>query len=326
MNEKSIIELEKTVEKGYSNIVGISVLHEGKLQYEKYFNGCNQDSKVHVYSVSKSVISLLFGIALNQGYIQDINQRVINFSPDYRILNNEKVVQNITLEDMLMMTVPYKYKFPPLTYMRYFMSKDWEKFTLNYLGGKGKIGDFNYTPLVGPDIFSAILMKATKQTVFDFAQENLFKPLEINIEKNIILNTVKEQTTFNKATNISGWVCDTKGLNTGGWGLTLSVSDMAKIGQLILNKGMWQDRRIVSSQWIEDSTTKHSHWDKVDLSYGYLWWILDPEQGIYAAMGDGGNIIYINQDKKLVVSIASLSANKVKDRVELIKKYIEPFV
>lgn len=101
---------------------------------------------------------------------------------------------------------------------------------------------------------------------------------------------------------------------------------MAKIGQLILNKGMWQGRRIVSSQWIEDSTTKHSHWDKVGLSYGYLWWILDQKQDIYAAMGDGGNIIYINQDKKLVVSIASFSANKVKDRVELIKKYIEPFV
>ena len=71
----------------------------------------------------------------------------------------------------------------------------------------------------------------------------------------------------------------------------------------------------------KDSTTEHSRWKKQNLSYGYLWWV--NEDG-YAAMGDGGNMIYANIKKKMVVSIAALFVPKVKDRIELVKEYIEP--
>ena len=83
------------------------------------------------------------------------------------------------------MTAPYKYKFAPCTYIKYFMSDDRVKFTLDLLGGKGQIGEFRYTPLVGPDILSGILVKATGQSVFDFATENLFSPLGITVESNV---------------------------------------------------------------------------------------------------------------------------------------------
>ena len=96
---------------------------------------------------------------------------------------------------------------------------------------------------------------------------------------------------------------------------------MAKLGQLYLNKGIWDGKRIVSEQWINESTCEHSRWEKLQLSYGYLWWV--HEDG-FAAMGDGGNVIYVNKRNNSVTAIASLFKPKVKDRTELIKDFIEP--
>lgn len=324
MNKEKITELEKKIRNDYSNIAGIVVLKNGKMLYENYFNECTDASRIHVYSVSKSIISILIGIAMDKGYIKSINQKVLDFFPEYTVKKREKTIQNITLKDLLTMTAPYKYKFDPYTYIKYFMSKDWIKFTLDLLGGKGQIGEFRYTPIVGPDILSGILIKVTGQSVFDFATENLFSPLGITVESNVIFHSAKEQREFNKAKNISGWVTDPNGVNAGGWGLTLSPIDMAKIGQLCLDGGVWNGKQIVSTQWINESTKEHSRWEKINLPYGYLWWIIDNKEHSYGAVGDGGNVIYFNTKKKIVVSIASLFVPKVKDRIEFIKEHIEP--
>ncbi|MBS7021399.1 MAG: serine hydrolase [Firmicutes bacterium] len=322
--EEKIKQFEKKIELDYSNTTGIVVLKNGESVYENYFNGCVRDSKVHVYSVSKSILSILIGIAIDKGLIKSLDQKVLDFFPDYQGKKKEDIVQQITLRDLITMTVPYKYKESPFIYIRYFMSKDFLKFTLNQLGGKKPIGEFRYTPLIGPDILSGVIAKATGMSVFDFAQENLFQPLGITVEKNIYFKSAKEQTEFNKKTNVSGWATDSQGLNTGGWGLTLSAWDMAKIGQLYLNQGIWNEKRIVSSEWMEESIKEHSKWKSENLSYGYLWWIINADEQACAAMGDGGNVIYFNHKKKLVVSIASLFEKNAKDRMELILNEIEP--
>lgn len=89
------------------------------------------------------------------------------------------------------MTAPYKYKSEP--YTKFFTSDNWIKAALDLLGGKGEIGEFRYTPIVGPDILSGILVKATGQSVLDFATENLFLPLGINVKHNVVLNNKEEQ-------------------------------------------------------------------------------------------------------------------------------------
>ena len=324
MNQGSMIELEKTIKNYYSNTAGIVVRRSGEIVYENYFNDCTAESRIHVYSVSKSIISILIGIAVDKGYINSINQKVLDFFPEYKVKGNEKTIQNVTLKDLLTMTAPYKYKFAPYTYIKYFTSNDWVKFTLDLLGGKGRIGDFRYTPLVGPDILSGILVKAAGQSVFDFAAQHVFSPLNITVEDNVIFHSAREQSAFNKATDISGWVADSKGINAGGWGLTLSPGDMAKIGQLCLDGGMWEGRQVVSSRWMEESTKEHSRWDKINLPYGYLWWIIDDQEHACAAMGDGGNVIYFNTKRDIVVSVASLFVQNAKDRIELIREHIEP--
>lgn len=315
-------QMEKVINNSYNNIGGIIVLKNGKTLYENYYNECTDTSTFHVFSVTKSIISILLGIAIDKGYINSINQKVLDFFPDYLVKKGEKTIQNVTLKDMLTMTAPYKYKSEP--YEEYFTSDNWVNSALNLLGGKGMIGEFRYTPVIGPDIFSGILVKTTGQSVLDFATEYLFSPLGINVPENIVFHNKEEQLAWYKEKNVSGWVADSTGVNTAGWGLNLTLMAMAKIGQLYLNGGIWGEKQIIPTEWIHESTKEHSRCNEYKLSYGYLWWIIDDKEHIYAAMGDGGNVIYVNVMKKMVISIASLYIPHAKDRIKLIKKYIEP--
>jgi CubicO group peptidase (beta-lactamase class C family) len=314
--------MEKIINKSYNNIGGIIVLKSSKTLYENYFNECTAASTLHVFSVTKSIISILIGIAIDKGYIKSINQKVLDFFPDYTVKREEKTIQNVTLKDLLTMTAPYKYKSE--LYTEYFTSDDWVNSALDLLGGKGKIGEFRYTPLIGPDILSGILVKTTGQSVIDFATKYLFSPLGINVPGNVVFRNKEEQLAWYKAKNVRGWVADRTGVNTAGWGLSLTPMDMAKIGQLYLNEGIWDGIQMIPEWWIEESTKQHSRCNQYKLSYGYLWWIIDDKEHIYAAMGDGGNVIYVNAKKKMVVSIASLYMPHAKDRIKLIKEYIEP--
>ena len=169
--------------------------------------------------------------------------------------------------------------------------------------------------------YNSILVQATGKKLLTFANENLFEPLGINGIHNTPINNKDDYMYFLKNKNVSGWVIDPKGTNTAGWGLALTTRDLSKIGELYLNKGVWKGKQIISSEWIKESTDIHSKWN--ELSYGYLWWII--EENIYAALGDGGNVIYINEVKNIVISITSSFKPRAKDRIDFINKYIEPY-
>lgn len=320
MKQKELTKkMEVLIREDHKNVGGIVVQKSGNICYEKYFNDFEKDNPFHIFSVTKSIISILIGIAVDKGMIESIDQKVLDFFPEYTIKRGEKVLQNVTIKDMLTMTVPYKYKSAP--YTKYFSSSDWVKSALDLMGGRGRIGEFRYAPLIGPDVLSGILIKATGKSVLDFATENLFAPLGINVEGNVVFHSKEEQIAWYKDRNMKGWVADPKGVNTAGWGLSLKTRDMAKLGQLYLNHGVWDGKQIVSSVWIEQSTQEHSHWD--EKKYGYLWWIIDENENSFAALGDGGNVIYINPKKELVVAISALFMPRVKDRITLIREYIE---
>ncbi len=176
MKKKQTASLENKIEKEYDNIAGSIVLKDDNAVYENYFNQCSENDPVHIFSVTKSIISMLFGIAIDQGCIKNPDEKVIDFFPDYHISKSEKTIQHITIRNLLTMTAPYKYKFNP--YPKYFSSEDWVRSSLDFLGGNGKIGKFKYAPIIGIDILSGILIKATGKSVLEFAQDNLFSLLE----------------------------------------------------------------------------------------------------------------------------------------------------
>ncbi len=320
MNLRKKIEFERIISNNYKNIAGIVVQKNGKLLYENYFNKYTASNPVHIASVTKSIFSALIGVALEKKHLKSLDQKVLDFFPEYKILEGEKSIQNITIRHMLTMTAPYKYKKEP--YEKFFESDNWIEAALDLLGGKEPSQEFTYSAIIGTHILSGILVKATGQSVFDFAKKNLFTPLEISVKQNITLATKEEYMAFFQDKNISGWATDPQGINTAAWGLTLTPTDMAKIGQLYLDKGLLNGKKILPKWWVDESTIERSNWDK--LFYGYLWWIIDNNEHIYAAIGDSGNVIYINEKKKLVISIASLPSEKAKDRIKLIREYIEP--
>ncbi|QDO94217.1 hypothetical protein FNB79_09595 [Formosa sediminum] len=119
-----------------------------------------------------------------------------------------------------------------------------------------------------------------------------------------------------------GWVIDPKCVNTSGWGICLTTRDIAKIGQLYLKEGKWNNQQLVPSNWIRESTIAHSQWN--NKSYGYLWWVIN--RNTYAAIGDSGNIILVEKKLELVFAITSSFKPRAKDRIALITEKIIPYL
>ncbi len=320
MDQTKIKELEQTISRDYRNIAGIVVQQNGITCLEHYFNGYTAGNALHVFSVTKSVFSALIGIAIGKGLIRSVDQKVLDFFPDYVVKAGETTIQNVTIKHLLTMTAPYKYELEP--YQAFFVSENWVNAALDLLGGDGPIGEFMYSAIVGTHILSGILAQAAGQSILEFATEQLFSPLGIKVPHHVVLRNEEEHHAVMNDKHTTGWVVDPQGINTASWGLFLTPADMAKLGQLYAEGGLWNGEQIVPAGWIKESTQEQSRWG--ELSYGYLWWIINEDEQIYAALGDGGNVIYVNAKKKLVVSIASLFMPEAKDRIEFIMESIEP--
>ena len=164
----------------------------------------------------------------------------------------------------------------------------------------------------------------------DFANKYLFGPLGIRPYSVYIAKSAEEhkQFTIEKTPKENVWFCDTEDLGTPGYGLCMSAEDMAKIGLLCLNKGIYKGKRIISSSWIEDMTHPRAignqNWQGME--YGYLRWILDREKNTYAALGNSGNVIYINPEKNIVIAVTAYFKPTVMDRADFIREHIEAFV
>ncbi len=321
-------ELHVIVEQQQSNICQIAAIKNNKFVYSDTWNNYKAKDNVHIASVTKSVMSILIGITIDKGMIRNVNQKVLEFFPDYAVKRGEKTIQDVTLYHLLTMTAPYKYKSEPWT--KVCTSEDWTKSVLDLLGGKnGIIGEFKYSTL-GIHILSAIITKVSNMTTLEFANEFLFKPLGIEERKTYIVKNKEEHIGFvtSKSPKENGWFCDNKGIVTSGFGLCLSAEDLSKLGQLCLNKGRFTNRQIVSSEWITQMTTPYMKCDEkfAFMQYGFLWWVIDEEKKIYSAIGDSGNVIYVNTDKNIVISVTATFKPLVFDRVQFIQKYIEPFI
>lgn len=325
MNE-TISTLHKMVEEWEPNICEITVMQDGKVRYEDYWHGYQSGDALHIASVTKSVIALLTGIAMDKGYIQSVDQKVLDFFPEYTVKRGEKTIYEVTIRHLLTMTAPYKYKSEPWT--KVCTSDDWTKAALDLLGGRSGItGEFKYSTL-GIQIMAGIIENTSGMKLIDFANEYLFEPL--GIPKHVNHSTISKEDQFdflmNKNPRKHEWYSDPKNTVTAGWGLTLSATDMARLGQMCLEGGVFQNKQIVSGKWIQEMTTAYQ--DPGErfgyLFYGYLWWVTDKEKHNYAAIGDGGNVIYVNSEKKIVVGVAGTFKPRIFDRVDFIEKKLLP--
>ncbi len=310
------------------NICQIECLRHGKTVYADCWNGYRPDDTLHVMSVTKSVVSLLIGIAVDRGLISGVHQPVLDFFPAYAVKRGEKTIRQITLEHLLTMTAPYKYQSEPWT--KVCTSDDWTVAALDLLGGRaGVTGEFRYSTL-GIHILTGILSKTSGLTTADFANRFLFEPLGIAPYRNYLAQTAREHRAFMLSKEPKGrvWFCDPQGVGAAGYGLCLSARDMAKLGQLCLNGGAYGGKRVVSAKWIEESTKPRVQCDErfARMRYGWLWWTPDADRRAYAALGNSGNVIYIHPQEDLVVAVAGTFKPNIFDRVPFIRQCIEPYI
>ena len=311
-----------------SNICQIYTIKGGETVYDDCWHGFTTGDAMNVNSVTKGVMALLAGIALDKGCIKSVDQKVMEFFPDYSVKRGEKTIYEVTIRHLLTMTAPYKGKSEPWT--KVCTSEDWTKAALDMLGGRNGItGEFKYATL-GIQIISGVIQNASGMKCIDFANQYLFAPLSIPAHTIHGASDKDDQFDFlmNKAPKKNEWYSDPKDTVTAGWGLCLSAKDMAKIGVLILNSGEYDNKRIISTNWIEEMTAPRIALGERfgNMHYGYLWYRPHKDKQIVAAIGDGGNVIYVNIEQNISVGVTATFKPRVFDRIEFIEKNILPLI
>ena len=321
-------ELHSYIQKHQPNICQISVLRDGKEIYSAEWNGYQRTDCVHIASATKSVMALLVGIAINHQMIGSVDDKVLSYFPEYSVKHGEKTIFDVTIRHLLTMRAPYKGHGDPWT--KVCASKNWTETSLDFLGGRGGItGEFDYRT-VCLHILSGILFKASGIKTVDFANEFLFRPLGIAEHENFYAETAQEHKLFitDKTPRKNVWLADPQGLATPGYGLCLSAADMAKLGQLCLQNGIWNGQPFVPSEWLEEMLSPRMIESGAfsGKSYGYLWWLIHLEKNIYAAIGDSGNVIYVDPSEKIVVTVSAYFKPAVYDRIDFIENILLPAI
>ena len=319
-------ELHNLIETQQPNICQVTAYKNNELVYSDCWNNYKATDCVHVMSVTKSIFALLIGIAIDKSQIKSVDDKVLDYFPEYKVKRGEKTIYDVTIKHLLTMRAPYKSKGDP--WSKVCISENWTYTSLDFLGGrKGLTDEFKYSS-VCIHILSGILYKATGMITVDYANKFLFEPLGIPPHKVYIAKSAEEhkQFTITKTPKKAVWFSDRQNLGTPGYGLCMTAEDMAKIGLMCLNKGVFNGQQIVSSKWIREMTNPRTVEGKHfrGMGYGYLWWIISSKKDIYAAIGNSGNVIYINPEKKIVVAVASYFKPTIFDRVDFIQREIEP--
>lgn len=306
MDSRILAEMLDTIDRQEHGIDSVTVIRDGYLVMDASIYPYTEGMKHEIRSCTKSIISLLIGLAIEKGAIEDVETPVLEFFPDRMVANLDANKEKMTLEDLLTMSSgfrcrdSYLYNWDGLYQMR--DSQDWVQFMLD-LPMEAAPGDrFEYCN-GGSFLLSAILTETTGMTGLEFAEEHLFGPLGI--------------------TDVA-WPMNPQGI-TIGWGdLRMLSHDMAKIGYLMLRNGQWEGEQIIPARWVAESTRKHLPATLQD-GYGYQWWVDD--SGFYMALGYGGQFIFVVPEENLVVVFTSeLPENDFYVPQMLLEGYILPAV
>lgn len=310
MDSELLAQMVENIQQEKLDLHSLLIARNGYLVSELYAYPYSAEQAHWIASVTKSVIGTLVGIAIQKGYIKDVNQPLFSLLPDEGVANLDEMKQAITLEDLLTMTSGldcHDNPAPGEAYME--ASENWVKFMSDQPMAAQPGAQFNYcTGAV--HLLSAVLQRASGMSAREFANQNLFAPLGIE--------PIPE----------ARWPSDPQGVTIGGYGLALTPGEMAKLGALFLNQGQWDGETIVPSDWVTASSASHANHGQ-DKEYGYLWWI-DPQGKWYAALGRAGEHIFVYPAENLVVTFtAGLPFTNNADLIplqELLNEYILPAV
>lgn len=294
LDPERLAELAFRTRRGdYGRITSVLIARNGRLVLEEYFNGWSAERTHTMQSVSKSVTSLLAGLAVERGALR-VDDPVTRFLPQYQPLANlDDRKTAMTVRDLLTMRSGFDwsedpYAGSPLQRLNDCRC-DWLRFILDWRMREAPGTRWEYVS-GGTILLGGIVGEATGQRLDQFADAALFGPLG-----------------FVGANWYQGLP---NGLPHAGGGLNLRPRDMLKLGQLVVDQGRWNGRQVIGSEWIRESTTRVTrnvrHWAGRSFDYGYFWWLLDDQgRDIVTAAGAQGQWIFSSSDRRLAVSVTA---------------------
>ena len=281
---------------------GLLVAHDGEVVIERY-DGATADDHWNCWSVTKSVMSILIGIAVDEGLIPGVGSTLAELLPSFAA-DMTPDVAGITLRQLLTHTAGMQPAGPAEDFWR---SEDWVRSILLTRAADGPgDGGFVYSN-GGSHLLSAILVEATDESVLEYARARLFDPLGIPsepaLEQRVTPGTVTDRTLIAEYQDAGfAWPTDPQGYHLGWAYLKLRPQDLLTLGQLYLDEGAARaGDQIVPATWVTESTTA-----QVDgaggYDYGYQWWISDADgEASFVAQGSGGQLIQVVPARELVV-------------------------
>ncbi|MCQ2134412.1 MAG: beta-lactamase family protein [Bacteroidales bacterium] len=289
----------------------IMILKHGNVVFEDWYGGAAADKPHAMHSVSKSFTATAVGMAVDEGLLK-VTDKLVDFFPDQLPEEVSDNLKAVTVHDLLTMNCGHETECQ--------RGDDWVESFLAHPVTKTPGTWYCYNSM-GTYMLSAIVTKLTGEKIVDYLDSRLFQPLHIQ----------KPQ-----------WQESPQGINAGGWGMFITTEDMAKFGQLFLQKGEWDGKQLVSQEWVAEaskyqvpSVPAGSRPDNVAekgltpenctfmLGYGYQMWMC-PE-GAYRADGARGQYIMVYPDADAVIAVTADSANLQAEQ-DLIYKYLFPAV
>jgi CubicO group peptidase (beta-lactamase class C family) len=268
---ESLLEENKTL--------AFVVIHGDTVKYQWYKKGFDEESVFTTFSMAKSFVGLLTGIAIQEGYLSE-NDPITKYLPQIKNAGMQKV----TVHHLLQMQSGIKYKesyinpFGPTA--KFYYGRRLDKYIKKLKAEKEPGQEWNYQS-VNTQLLGMVLEQATGRKLATYFQEKLWQPLGMN--HGAIWNTDSKKSDTEK-----GFCC-----------LTGTPLDFAKIGRLMLHKGMYEGTQIIDSAWVEKSTRQTgsdgARW------YQYQWWPLNEKEGSFMANGILGQYLYVNPAKNIII-------------------------
>jgi len=268
-------------------IYSMLVVRNGRLVAEEYFDAPTRTTPMPVASVGKSILGALVGIALDEGYLASLDQRMIDFFPEYDRPGLDRRKRDITIRHLVQMRAGYPYDSTTEFFNLISASRDWfhliiVDWPLERSPGTG----WEYSN-AGAHLLSGILTRAAGMSLLDLANQHLFGPMNQPIQY---------------------WPRDPQGYCTGPGDVNLSPLQLALFGQMILEYGFWRGMRILDPEWVAESLDDYSatSWDDYgpnrNIRYGNLWWYAEVDgHEVHFAWGHGGQFITVVPTLDLVV-------------------------
>lgn len=297
-----IYKLFTQIKNKENKVHSVLLVKNGQLIIEEYFKGHSAQKPHDLRSTTKSVRAILMGIAIDKGFVKDVDDPISKYlkSPvPNKNLDERK--EKITIKHLLTMSSGLDCndwdKKSKGQEDKVYRKKDWLQYTLNLpmVNEPGAVS--NYCSM-GAILVAEIISQASGMTIDKFAENYLFRPLGI--------------------ANVNWGHTSDKKIIPSGKRLYMTSRDMAKIGQLILNKGTWNEKQIVSEKWVKEATTPKTKITGIE--YGYLWWnipfmIHNKMVVSKTATGNGGQYIMVIPESDIVAIFTGGAYNSQEDKL-----------